>query len=352
MALHPGDVVVAVGRERGNRHAGIVAKALERGRVHAREHAHAVLLDKAVGAAAQRAAALGTDRQHHRLAAPAACLDLERAHGGGLHAVGQEQDGAGHLLMRKRRVDGAQRERRVLARRRHDAGLQRIDEGLQQRGVVGQRQHQVRGAGVGPDSRAPAVAAREQRLDLEFRAFEPRGRHVDGIHGRRQVDGNRQRRLVVKEWRTLALPRGTGQRNGAKRKQQRGQVHGADGQPAPLAHHQCVQQVRGDRVAPAAPHVAAATHRTHQQHRRDQHQQPPRAQEMEIRERLHHGSSPAGCGAPCRRGRDSQADHSAMMSWYASTTPTAAPSGHMNSSRRGRHDSVLWLCGVMRSSVA
>ena len=79
--------------------------------------------------------------------------------------------------------------------------------------------------GIGENGRASAGPQFQQILHLELDPLEPGGRDVDRVHCLRQIDHQRQGRLVLDKGRLFPLPGRPCNSDGAKRDQDCHEVH-------------------------------------------------------------------------------------------------------------------------------
>ncbi|MNP29806.1 hypothetical protein D3C76_1228470 [compost metagenome] len=151
----------------------------------------------------------------------------------------------------------------------------------------------MRATGVGDQRIARAGAPLDQVMQLVLGRFQATGLHVVGVHGRRQVNGDDQRRTVLQEIRAILFPGRPGSGNRAEHQQRTDQVHRA--QPLLIlgGNQQMRQQVFGDVAAQTPLQVAATAPQQWQQRGKRQQQQPKWAQEVEVAEIDLHFRPPA-----------------------------------------------------------
>ena len=168
---------------------------------------------------------------------------------------------------------------------RHHVRRQRIEEQRDIGGILGQRRHGVGVVGEGDQRDLPAGAFAQQGRDLGAGLREPRGRQVARQHRARQVDCDHQRRLALPQGMFgLAEARAGHREQGQRRRQQ-----AEPACPLPvLRATSCIEQVRQQvRVHRVLPHAAVFRLRAPppcEQGQGQQAEQPPRAQEMQLRE--------------------------------------------------------------------
>ena len=119
-------------------------------------------------------------------------------------------------------------------------------------------------------------------MDLELHPFQPGWRHVDRIHRRRQVDGDRERGLVLDEGRPLAPEGRAGGGKRAERDHDRRQMDRPEPARAIAVHHQMSEQVGRDQPLPQAPDIAAPQRQPDEEERDRNAEQPPGPEEVKV----------------------------------------------------------------------
>ena len=196
---------------------------------------------------------------------------------------------------------------------RHHVRRQRVQEQRHVAGVIGQRGDGVGILGEGDQRHLPAAALPQQGRELGARLREARGRQVAGQRGERQVQRHHQRLPCLPQRdRLLAQARASHRDERQGERRQRGPAapwpHGL---AVALAVQQVRQQVRIHHLPPALPLACRAPQGPGQQRQREQAQQPPRAQDMQLRQGLEHRVHRRRPAASASR-----------------PTSSAAPSGH------------------------
>jgi hypothetical protein len=138
------------------------------------------------------------------------------------------------------------------------------------------------GAGVRDQARARASAQFEQIVNLLFRPLQPRGCHVDRVHGGRQIERDHEGCLVLTERRRLAFPGGSGSRESAERKCQCDRIHGPQSSRRSGMQQQMLQQAGIDQSLPCTVSIEATSPQPGNGERCRYQQQPPRTQEVEV----------------------------------------------------------------------
>ncbi|MCY1402395.1 hypothetical protein D9M71_175350 [compost metagenome] len=283
--------VVVVQRQAAQRRIGGVGQLLQAVGIEAAEHRLAAGIQARLATAvAQHAAVLIADGEDQHLQVTAFQRLLDRIQLCGVSAVGGQHQGAGRVFGGEQALglfDGGQG---VLAGARDHVAAQHLQEAVEQRRVVGGWEHQMGAAGVGEQGDAAALATLDQLVELVARRFQAARRHVGGIHRRRQVEGEDQRRAVVEECRAVLLPGRPGGGHGAEGEQRGEQVHRAHARAVLRLHQQVTQQRRSD--GGVARGVLHASPEGRQGDGEQNQQQPGRSQEVEGSEiDLHQASS-------------------------------------------------------------
>ncbi|MNS50977.1 hypothetical protein D3C72_836400 [compost metagenome] len=142
-------------------------------------------------------------------------------------------------------------------------------------------------------------------MQLVFYRFQSRRLYIAGVHGRRQVYGEDQRRAVFQKVRSILFPSGAGSGNRTQHQQGTDQMHRT--QPVLILRRdqQVRQQMFGNVAAQAPLQILAASPEQRQQGGEGQQQQPEWAQEVEVAEVDIHLRPPAVDGQ--RSGADAAA---------------------------------------------
>ena len=204
---------------------------------------------------------------------------------GGLRAVGEQQDVAmPEAGIAQQALRPGDRAIRAVAVDRHHVRRQRIEEHRDVGGVFGQRRDGVGIVGEGDQCHLPAGAFAQQGRDLRPRLGQPRRRQVARQGGAGQVQRDDQR--------GLGLPQGMFRlaetRAGHRQQRQGGRQQSEPPRPLPArrpggAIEQVRQQVRIHRLLPHAAALRARAPPPREEGQHQQAEQPPRAQEMQLR---------------------------------------------------------------------
>ena len=159
---------------------------------------------------------------------------------------------------------------------RHDAGIQRFQLRPDGFTVIGQRRHRKRCPGIGQQGSLAFQALIQNVADLVTRPFQPAGRHVVGIHGEREVQGDNQGILRSEHGLRQFVPGRARQRDNAQQPARHGQYYRRAPRPAGSPDQNVRQQAFVDYRFPVAVRPFSEKHEPGQQRQRQQGDEPLR----------------------------------------------------------------------------
>ena len=250
-------------------------------------------------------------------------------------AVGeQDQFAAIKSRLRNQFLRAGDRPLGGVAEHRHDAGIQRIDQVAHGVDVIGQRCGDKGVSGIADQGGLHVAALFEDVVELVARALQAGRLDVGGEHGRGKFDRQHAGCVVLVKRHGLAFPGGAGHGQASKDPGRAGKQCSAALRALDRGVDQVRQQVRIDHRPPVSRLGPPPLPNDRRQRQHGQRQQPPRAQEMEIGERIHDGAA--------TRATRSRSQGSSKPS---TATSIAAASGTAYSSLTGRRVSALSATG-------
>src|SRR5262249_49886923 len=120
-----------------------------------------------------------------------------------------------------------------------------------------------------------------QVADLLLGALETRRRDVGRVHGRRQLDGDDERRLVLSEGRRLLPPRRPRDRDARERERRGHEMHRPQPKIVVRTDEERIEQMRRDRLGPPCAWVGVPSPPPDEPQRGRNEEQPPRPEEVE-----------------------------------------------------------------------
>ncbi len=182
MQFDPVQVVIIEGQA-AQRRVGGLCQLLECVGVEATQLRAAIAVGaRLAGGITNHPALFAADGQHQYLQLAVVQLLVEGGELRRVGPVGHQHQGAWGFLGEQQTLGLIDDGRNVFAGAVDQAAGQRLNEGVEQRRIIGRREHQMGAAGIRDQASAGAISALDQVLDFVFGCCQARGLHIAGVH--------------------------------------------------------------------------------------------------------------------------------------------------------------------------